>query len=293
MNSATHVAFEVLWVAEPLLEAIVVGALIWRKAYRQFKWFFRYIICQILQVIVLYPIRGSKPLYFCAYCVTTAVGLILGFAVIHENFLDVFRAYHTLRDLGSLLFKWAGLVMLLVAITVSASGQAVQHAPIMDATIILQRSIRVVQCGLILFLLLFSKYLGVSWRQHSFGIALGFGTYAAIELMVFGLRLGAHISEDALNLIVMGAYVGTTCIWITYSFMSATTSEIAVTLPRTQRWERSLCDLHAPAKPASLIPMFEGMVERAFSRNHSLEWVDSIPIGSRLADSHLSSLNDT
>jgi len=47
--------------------------------------------------------------------------VVLGFKVIHEVFLDVFRPYHTLRDLGSVLFKWAGLVMLMVACVVAAS----------------------------------------------------------------------------------------------------------------------------------------------------------------------------
>ncbi|MBV8476776.1 MAG: hypothetical protein JOZ36_08930 [Acidobacteria bacterium] len=289
MNLQIHEVFELLWVAEPLLEAIVVGALVWRKAYRDCKCFFCYIIWQIVQVLILYSVRSSKMGYFYAYCLTSACSLALGFAVIHEIFLDVFRPYHMLRDLGSVLFKWAGLVMLLVAVIVSASGQAIHQGPVLDATIMLQRSIRVVQCGLILFLLLFSKYLGISWRRRSFGVALGFGAYATIELSVLALHLGAHISDDAQDLVVMVAYVASIGIWIAYSAMKATSSDMAVTLPRTQRWEQSLSDLHAPARPDSLIPMFEGMVERAFSRNHSWsERVDRVPLGSGLSDGHLS-----
>jgi hypothetical protein len=45
-----------------------------------------------------------------------------------------------------------------------------------------------------LFLLFFSKYLG-RWRQSSFGIALGFGVYATLELSAVSLRPTAHISE--------------------------------------------------------------------------------------------------
>lgn len=249
----------------------MVAAMVWRKAYRQSRWFFAYMIAQIFEFIVLYPAQNSRTAYFYAYCFTSAVSLGLGFAVIHEIFLDVFRPYHTLRDLGSVLFKWAGLVMLLVAVIVSASGQATHREPIVDAAIILQRSTRVVQCGLILFLLLFSKYLGISWRQRSFGIALGFGFYATIELSVVALRLGAHISEAVLTLIIMSAYVVSICIWIGYSVMHAVMRDDAVMLLRSQRWEQSLSDLHAPASgtPDSLIPMFEGMVDRAFSRNHS------------------------
>ena len=63
-------------------------------------------------------------IFFYSYWATTAVSVVLGFKVIHEVFLDVFRPYHTLRDLGSVLFRWAGLVMLMVAGVVAASTQA-------------------------------------------------------------------------------------------------------------------------------------------------------------------------
>lgn len=269
MNPKIHFAIEALWLTEPALEAVVLAAMIRRRSYRQFPWFAAYIAAQIVIVALLYPLKDSRSAYFYTYWITALFSLGLGFAVIHEVFVDVFKPYHTLRDLGSVLFKWAGLVMLLVAAIMSASGQVLQKEPLVDATMMLQRSMRIVQCGLILFLLLFSKYLGISWRQRSFGIALGFGTYATIELSVVALRLGAHISEGTLNVITMSAYISAIGIWIVYALMKDTVRETAVTLLKSQRWEQSLSDLHNPSKADSLIPMFEGMVDRAFSRTHS------------------------
>ncbi len=279
MNSPSHAAFELLWIAEPILESVVLAGLIWRKAYRQYRWFSLYMLAEVLAFPVLYPLRGSETAYFYAYCVTAALSVVLGFAVIHEIFISIFRPYHTLRDLGSVLFKWAALVMLLVAMIVSASGQALHREPLVEATLILERSIRVVQCGLIMFLLLFSKYLGISWKQRSFGIALGFGSYATIDLSLLALHLGAHISQDVANLITMSAYIGSIGVWITYSMMKEVNREDAVMLLKSQRWEQSLTDLQHPAKPDSLIPMFEGMVERAFTRSHSsFQGVDAVPV---------------
>jgi hypothetical protein len=268
-----------LWLAEPILESVVLACLIWRKAYRQYHWFFVYMAAEVLQVCVLYPLRNSQTAYFYAYCITAGLSLVLGFAVIHEIFVSIFRPYHTLRDLGSVLFKWAGLVMLLVAVIVSASGQALQREPLVEATLILERSIRVVQCGLIMFLLLFSKYLGISWRQRSFGIALGFGFYATIDLSLLALHLGAHISRDVANLITMSAYIISIGIWIMYSAVKEASRENAVRLLKSQRWEQSLSDIQNPSKPDSLIPMFEGMVERAFTRSHSsFHAIDRVPM---------------
>ena len=56
-----------------------------------------------------------------------AISVAFGFGVIHEVFIDVFRAFHTLRDLGTVLFKWAGLVMLLVAGVVSVSTNSIER----------------------------------------------------------------------------------------------------------------------------------------------------------------------
>jgi hypothetical protein len=67
----------------------------------------------------------------------------------------------------------------------------------------------------------------------------------------------------------MTSYILAIGIWIAYALMKEASRETAVTLLKSQRWEQSLSDLHTPAKPDSLIPMFEGMVDRAFSKTHS------------------------
>src|SRR5579863_4155149 len=170
--------------------------MLWRKLHRTFPVFFSYIIFQLFSFGVLFPIHqyGNYDLYFYSFWIGAVISLAIGFYVIHEIFLDVFRPYHTLRDLGTVLFKWATLVMFLVALVVAAASPAGQ-SPIVQAVVTVQRCVRVIQCGLILFLLVFSKYLGVSWRQQSFGIALGFGGFASIELAGNALYSGEQIGS--------------------------------------------------------------------------------------------------
>ncbi|HET7204958.1 MAG TPA: hypothetical protein VFI95_00130 [Terriglobales bacterium] len=258
-----------LWMAQPVLELVVAIGLIYRKTYRMFPAFVTYVFTQIATFAILYPISltSSYQAYFYAYWITAVISLVLGFKVIHEIFLDVFRPYHTLKDLGTVLFKWAGLVMLLVAGIVTMSGQSWHMDPLAQGIATLQRSMRVVQCGMILFLLLFSRYLGVSWQQKSFGIALGFGGFATCELAVIGLRAGGHISGTTMNVVNTGSYVLAICVWVVYTYMKDAKREAPVTLLKSQRWEQSLNEIQHPATPDSLIPLFEGMVERAFSRN--------------------------
>jgi len=200
------------------------------------------------------------------YWFNSALSVVLGFGVIHEIFLDVFRPFHTLRDLGAVLFRWAGLVMLLVAGVVSVSTNTMDVAPWMQAILTTQRCVRIIQVGLILFLLFFAHYVGVSRRQHSFGIALGFGAYAIVELSLVASWVGHHLGDLTVDLINMAFYNAALLTWLTYVFAKSPTREVNSFLLQPQRWEESLTDIQHPVSADSLIPMFEGMVDRALSR---------------------------
>ena len=111
-----------------------------RGLHLKFKFFFAYIATQILTFAVIFPTyKYNYSAYFYLYWFSNAISVLLGFKVIHEIFLDVFRPFHTLRDLGSVLFKWAGLVMLLVAGVVSVSSNSKDMVPWMQAIVTTQR----------------------------------------------------------------------------------------------------------------------------------------------------------
>jgi hypothetical protein len=219
--------------------------------------------------------------YFWLYCFDILASAVLAFRVIHEVFLDVFRPFHMLKDLGTIIFKWAGLVMLLVSVVVAFSSSS-ENDPLTHAVLTLQRSVRLVQVGLVLFLLLFSRFLGVSRRQVSFGVALGFGFYASVELVALALSSGALISIRTSDLLSMAAYGVAISVWLVYGSVRQEARHASVNPLQTQRWEDGLADLHSvPVSglpPDSLIPMFEGMVERAFSKNSALS-TESIESG--------------
>src|SRR2546423_13878798 len=119
---------------------------------------------------------------------------------------------------------------------------------------------------MVLFLLFFSRYLGVSRRQYSFGIALGFGGFAVVELALIASWVGDHLGNPWMSLVNMAAYNLTLFTWLGYTLVKSPAREVSSTLLQSQRWEQSLTDIHHPLPENSLIPMFEGMVDRALSR---------------------------
>ena len=269
MNVESNLAFWALWVAQPALLLCVGSAMYWRKLHRTFPVFSFYLAFQILNFGILFTILKLRPYseFFYTYWTIQGLSLAIGFKVIHEIFLDVFRPYHTLKDLGSVLFKWAALVMLLVAGVVAASSGSDQD-PLISAVSTVERCVRVIQCGLILFLLVFSKYLGVSRKQHSFGIALGFGGFASIELLMVALSGSNHLTPPMVNLINALAYDLSILTWLGYALLKSPARDASANLLMSQRWEQSLIDIQHPVPGDSLIPMFEGMVDRAFSRTN-------------------------
>src|SRR5580692_1940786 len=267
MGDKIKIFYYVLWITHPILQTAIAAAMFRFGRHRQFKYFFTYIIAQIATFAVVFPTyRYNLAAWPYLSWLSTAVSVALGFKVIHEAFLDAFRPFHTLRDLGTVLFKWAGLVMLLVAGVVSLSTNSSHTVLWVQAILTAQRCVRIVQVGMVFFLLFFARYMGISRRQYSFGVALGFGIFALVELSLLASWVGEHVGFESIQLINMTAYNCTLLIWLGYSFVKSPAREAASTLFRPQRWEQSLTDVQHPFPADSLIPMFEGMVDRALSR---------------------------
>jgi len=269
MSDKMKLFYYALWVMHPILQVGIVAFMIRRGLVRPFKFFFAYILTQILTFAVVFPafFWRSYDAFFYLLWGCNAISVTFGFLVIHEIFVDVFKVFHTLRDLGTVLFKWAGLVMLLVAGVVSVSTNSSQVAPWMQAIVTSQRCVRIIQVGMVMFLLFFAHYVGVSRRQHSFGIALGFGSFAVIELILISSWVGRHMGGGPwMSIFNMTAYNCSLGLWLGYVAVKRPARDISRSLLQPQRWEQSLSDIHHPVPADSLIPMFEGMVDRALSR---------------------------
>jgi hypothetical protein len=285
MSSKSQAIYEILWCAHPLLLSIA-AALLWRRQlHKQFPVFYAYILWQIALFALTFPFwrTGHYEVFFWTYWVGAAASAVLGFKTIHEIFLDVFRPYHSLKDLGTIVFRWAGTVMLMVAAVVAFSNSP-NYSPIVHAVTTLQRSVRFVQFGLVVFLLLFSRYLGVSRRQYSFGIALGFGVFASTELVLLALNSGGLVHMVTFSMINMTTYIVAIVIWLGYAADHSPAREVPTNF-QTERWEESLADLQHPAATDSLIPMFEGMVDRALSRTSNLANMQPVNGGAKSSSS--------
>ena len=165
----------VVWLSAPTLQLGVIVAMYRRGLQRDYPYFFNYAILQVfLDTILFITHKESYALYYYSYWVSAALCAVVSFAVLYEIFQNAFRPYEALRDLSVILFRWSALVILLVAVMWAInSGNSADSGPITNTILLAERGVRLMQCGLVFFLLLFSEYLGISRRNPLFGIALG------------------------------------------------------------------------------------------------------------------------
>src|SRR5579864_6577035 len=240
-----------LWISQPILQTIIGVALYRRKLHKQFPAFFVYTVAQIILCAISFGVHAS---YSSVY---------LDSAHNYSLYFVMYYSWAALKDLGTALFKWAAMIMILVSV-VMVSMSPGWDDPVRRTIRVVQLCVDVIQCGLLIFLLAFSQNLGVSWRRLSFGVALGFGLASCTELLTHALHSGLHIRSMTTSLIDMTAYEAGLLLWLGYSAFCKYESAVPVLVP--QRWDDALTDIQPQNEAESLIPMFEHMVEQAFSK---------------------------
>ena len=257
----------VFWFAAPLLQAGVLVCMFRRALHRDYPFFFNYTVLQVVSVPALAIVYlYSYKVYYYGYYVNLGLSILLSFAVLHEIFRDAFRPYEALRDLGAILFRWAGLVVFLVGVmwAVNAAYRP-ENGVVQDTFLLAERSLRLMQCGLVFFLLLFSEYLGIPHRSFLFGISLGFGFFAAVNMLVVtGVSHHGILKHAALSQINSAAYLVTVVIWLGYT-LAASPSPSKVTEMeeiRSKHWNSALRDARVPIPADSLLDTMDRTVER-------------------------------
>ncbi len=269
LSTAFFIARYGLWVLGPVLQLLLIILMVRRKLRREFPLFFAYTLFQVLSFVLKFASYHRSQLdYFFMYWVTSALSLVFGFAVIYEIFQHVFRPYDALRQLGGVLFRWAMIVLLLIAVVMAISGpQAGNANRIMTGILTMERSMRVTQCGMVLFLFLFSEFLGVSARHHIFGIAAGFGFFGAVDLLAITLLTLGKPEPVTVSLIRSVAYNLTVLLW-TWYMVRPEPARRPARYEVAERWNFALAGVRHSDEKVAYISSLESTVERVLTRTN-------------------------
>jgi hypothetical protein len=135
---------------------------------------------------------------------------------------------------------------------VSTSGLTARH--MVNVITDVERAVRLMQCGLLLFIFVCSSYLGLTWRNFAAGIALGYGLFASTSLVLYSLRLQFGGGWDKTMSLISGtAYLLSVLTWMGYSAMPDKVMQRVhndvVYRPIFDRWNQAAMVLTAPMAP--------------------------------------------
>jgi hypothetical protein len=193
----------------------------------------------------------------------------------YEIFVATLKPYSALIDLGKMLFRWAGVFLLIAAaLTAFATASpAVSRLPV--AIALLERTMRLMECGLLLLFLLFERKLGLSWRSSSMSIAIGLGTSAAAGLVVSFLQNRFPESAVMFSIVENLFYFGSVVFWFACFRMPALERKNVLDSPSRlifQRWNDALINYGqgdlamSPVSMNSFLPNVEQTVDRVMAR---------------------------
>ena len=237
-----------LWLVLPVLQGVIGYRMCTRRLYRDYPFFFACTINQLVRFVVLFYCYqlGIRDVYRHAYLSSEAVDAVLRFGVIWELFSHVFRRYQGIRELGLSLLRWASVILLLIAVLVTASSVGSDSDKFLAGLFAMERSVEIVQGGLLFLLFVLTSSLGLQWKQPAMGIALGFGVVSSVNLATFTLRAQLGMaSHDVLSLISNAAYDCAVLIWLVSLYARKPVYQFNRNIPGwdLESWNRALLEL--------------------------------------------------
>jgi hypothetical protein len=236
-----------LWIAPHALLAVVPVFMYARRLHKNFPIFFFYTLFETFEFLLLFSAymagHATGVLYRYVFIATLAGSTALRFGIIQEIFNNVFRDYSRLERLAATSMRWFTGLLVLAAIltTFYSSGTAPDN--LLVGVRLLDRSVTVIQAGLLLFLFLFSRVFGLSWRSYTFGIAFGFAIFASTEIAGWTLGLIAltEHSKNLLDLLPTGSYHVSVLVWLGYLLAAEKPVGAATyTVPEMDQWSGEL-----------------------------------------------------
>ena len=262
-----------LWICSNLVLTLAAIVMIVRKSWKAYPIFFSYVAYSAGFVwlnLALYYKAGEAG-YIYAYWVSAVGYTALAFAVLREVFVQIFRPYASLREFGVVLFRWATLVLILIGIVMTVSSSPGEQSWPIHFLMTMDRSIMMMQCGLVIFMFLFAGQLGLTLRHHLFGIAIGFGLMASSELIFTTLYAYGTINPALVNFGKLGAEILAYAVWTGYMFAPEPERRQSASLAHAANWNNELTGATYGNSGSAFLPNIVDTVERVLSKRTATE----------------------
>lgn len=222
-----------LWIAPHVLLLGVLAGMVKNGRYRDFPFFFAYGAFEVFQFCVLFVMNYLDAVSLSVYTQTDLLcrtgSLALHFGIIKELFEAPLSPCPSLRrsvarplHVASILF--VGLASVFTALLYMGERMTAVISPY-----VLEQVIDTAQCGLLVVVFVWHRFLGVWMKDTAFGIALGLGLVTGLEPLLHALRYYLDPNSSVPNLVRAGAFHVSVLIWLYFTQVQE----------KTARWPES------------------------------------------------------
>lgn len=237
-----------LWISPHVLLAVVAVFMYKRGLHRDFPFFWLYTLYETGEFALLYALNFIPSItgqqYTYAYLVTLVISIALRFGIIREISDDLFRERQFLRDAARGSLRWTKALLVLIGFACAIYAPGDDSVRLIGGLDVINRGVAIVQCGLLIFLMCFSRLLGLSWRVFAFGIALGIGVLSGVDIATYAIRAQIAGEEWArtLNLLTTATYLICSLIWLGYILAPERKRSLVVNVSgeEVDSWNREL-----------------------------------------------------
>jgi hypothetical protein len=245
-----------LMYVEPVCCAMVIYLLIRSKASREYIFFVVLLWVRLTFSVVGIPLVhfANKTIsmhgiispiklyavYFYLYWGTYAVEAILSLLVIYSIFKLAMAPLQGLQNLGMLIFRWVTAISIAVALGVAFTPHLSGAGFLIAMVTQLQQTSSILTLCLLLFVCFAIRPMGLTFRSRIFGVSLGLGFLAAVNLVDAAWISHSPFMDSAINLFNGSAIVLALLNWSAYFAFPEPKRRIMV-LPTTSpflRWNQ-------------------------------------------------------
>jgi hypothetical protein len=207
MPQAHSFLWHYLWVAPDVLQLLLCFFLWKRRLIREFPAFFAFLLLTGVGELTLYAADQlpsvSGLTYWRMVWAEDIVESVLKFAVIAEIFAKILGGYASVARLGKVLIQWSGAILVFAAALAAGNAPRRPLVGIESGANLLEQSIFLIECGVLVFIFLLSFYFHLRWPRRVFGITLGLSLSACVYLATWALIINAGLSVEKRDLLVL------------------------------------------------------------------------------------------
>jgi hypothetical protein len=214
------------WIAPHVLLAFCLVKMVRMGVQKQFPVFVIYIFFQELHFVLMLTVnllilhsQASVLTYRWLLIIGIVISGLLQLASLYEISAGLVMRHSPLARALWPLMRWAAALFVLVAATISGVFSQPGIQRVTDAFEVLNFSAGVINIGMLIVLLAFTRAFHLPWRSLPAGLVLGFGVNSSVEMAATMLMstIGSR-GYIAMDLVRMAGFHVCVLVWMIYVF---------------------------------------------------------------------------